>query len=77
MSGYGAVLLGDNDETLGDLSGGMGPRVTVFQAECQAIIEGLNLANNKTNETLHILVDNQAVVKSLGNSMTDNASIKL
>ena len=41
----------------------------MFQAECQAIIHGLTLLDD-TNDRVHILVDNQAVVTSLDNPVT-------
>ena len=39
-AGFGAVLLNDDDEVVKDLSGPMGEKASVFQAECQAIHAG-------------------------------------
>ena len=52
----------------------MGDRVSVFHAECQAKVKGLTLLDDST-EKLHVLVDNQAVVKSLENLITKCKSI--
>ena len=57
-----------------DTHGRIGPECMVFQAECQAIIHGIDLLEEGT-ETVHILVDNQAVVKSLDNPVTNNSTI--
>ena len=44
--------------------GGTGTNTTVFQAECKAIIDGVELVDPTSTQPLTILVDNQAVVKA-------------
>ena len=74
-TGYGAVLYDDENRNLGELCGTCGPNATVFQAECEAIIQGVTLVQPDITK-LTILTDNQGVVKSLCNTLTDNRTIK-
>ena len=77
-SGYGAVLLDNDDEHCGELSGSKGPLATVFQAECHAIIEGVELLSSHPDKTsdLTILTDNQSVVKALASHTTETKTVK-
>ena len=76
-SGYGAVLLDAEDDVKADLTGSMGEGVTVFQAKCKAIIEGLTLLGPTIPVKLTVRVDNQAVVMALGNPVTETKLIKM
>ena len=73
-SGYGAVLYDDDNRNLAETYGTLGPNATVFQAECHAIIEGLKLIPEETNEVT-ILTDNQSVVKTIDNIVTSSRTV--
>ena len=73
-SGYGAVLMRD-DDICDETYGSQGQSATVFQAECQAIVRGLDLVTS-TNENLTILTDNQAVVLALLSPTTTSNTVK-
>ena len=74
-SGYGATLIDGQETTLSETYGTKGPDATVFQAECWAIIEGTTLIPPNA-ESVTILTDNQAVVKSLDSHTTTNKTVK-
>ena len=73
-SGYGAALL-HNDDVCDEVCGSIGTEATVFQAECAAILYGLDLLTLRDSD-ITILVDNQAVVNSLNQKVTSNKIIK-
>ena len=73
---YWAVLLNDDDKVLEDLHGGLGQEALVFQAECYAIIHGAELCKGRTINKVSICVDNQAVLHSLNNPVTQNKKVE-
>ena len=77
LAGYGAHLTTNTGEMIEETQGSLGERVSVFQAECQAILHGLDLCENQQHTDLKIFVDNQAVLKSLDNPCTTNQSIQM
>ena len=52
----------------------MGESASVFQADCQAIVHGINLLE-EGRQSVSFLVDTQAVVKSLENPRTDKSTM--
>ena len=73
-SGYGAVCIKEG-EVCDETYGSIGPEATVFQAECYAIIHGLDLVTDHTT-SLSILTDNQSVVHSLKSKLTTNKTVQ-
>ena len=74
-SGYGAVLMND-DQICDETFGSIGTQATVYQAECYAILHGLDMVERTTKE-ITILSDNQALVKALDSEVTTDKSIRM
>ena len=76
VAGYGSVLLDQDDLTLSEDFGCLGNYATVFQAECMAIVNGIEKHSPNLTDNLTILTDNQAVVHALADNTTTSKTVK-
>ena len=72
-SGFGAVYM-QNGDICNEVHGSIGQDATVFQAECYAILHGLDLITAE-NTGVTVFTDNQSVVHSLSSREMSNKTI--
>ena len=65
----------ENGEICDETFGSIGTQATVFQAECYAILHGLDLLTAR-NVNIQIYTDNQSVVHSLKSKETTNKTVQ-